>query len=66
MNVVNLFLKMLISPRPQSYPKGYFVNEKVSGERLLSYNNIISEKRHKDDARHERNKKSEFDKKTRA
>ncbi|KAE9212230.1 hypothetical protein PF002_g18312 [Phytophthora fragariae] len=43
LNVVNLPLKMLLAPRPQSRPKGAFVDEKVSGAKLLGYAEMLQE-----------------------
>ncbi|KAE9073477.1 hypothetical protein PF010_g25056 [Phytophthora fragariae] len=47
LNVVNLSLKMLLAPRPQPRPKGAFVDEKVSGAKLLGYAEMLQEQQAK-------------------
>ncbi|EGZ23373.1 hypothetical protein PHYSODRAFT_384978, partial [Phytophthora sojae] len=51
LNVVHLSLKMLLAPQPQQRPKGGFVNEKVSGAKLLSYTEMLGEQQAKDEAK---------------
>jgi hypothetical protein len=51
MNVVHLSLKMLLAPQTQQRPKGDFMDETVSGGKLLSYNEMLEEKRTKDEAK---------------
>ncbi|KAE8910077.1 hypothetical protein PF005_g8032 [Phytophthora fragariae] len=51
LNVVHLSLKMLLEPQPQQRPKGDFMDEKVSGGKLLSYDEMLDEQRAKDEAK---------------
>ncbi|KAE9329540.1 hypothetical protein PF008_g15920 [Phytophthora fragariae] len=51
LNVVHLSLKMRLEPQPQHRPKGDFMDEKVSGGKLLSYDEMLDEQRAKDEAK---------------
>jgi hypothetical protein len=47
LNVVNLSMKRLLVPKSQQRPPGHFVDENVSGGKLLSYDDMMAKKQAK-------------------